>query len=302
MSKKALYLLGIAITIILGTFLYVKFCCNCCVKTPTFGNDKNTDVTVSKGELSPFILNGSSFEYRTTDNLKFLKNSSGLILPVSDSVTIGVEKLKEFLIANPDQKIILTGFALNSETNNTALNDLGYGRANEVKRFFISKGLNESQLDTKQELIDSWITDNDILLGPVTYKFENTESANTNDKWNVLKEKINSDPLIFHFNTNKSSNQLSNIEKQKIDELNTYMKNVKNAVMLVVGHSDNVGARNLNVALAQKRAEFSKKYLTKHGIESVRIVTESKGPDEPVQENTTQEGKAKNRRTVITIK
>ncbi|MFZ0596710.1 MAG: OmpA family protein, partial [Flavobacterium sp.] len=158
------------------------------------------------------------------------------------------------------------------------------------------------QLDTKQELIDSWITDNDILLGPVTYKFENTESANTNDKWNVLKEKINSDPLIFHFNTNKSSNQLSNIEKQKIDELNTYMKNVKNAVMLVVGHSDNVGARNLNVALAQKRAEFSKKYLTKQGIESVRIVTESKGPDEPVQENTTQEGKAKNRRTVITIK
>ncbi|MEP6802964.1 MAG: OmpA family protein, partial [Flavobacterium sp.] len=107
---------------------------------------------------------------------------------------------------------------------------------------------------------------------------------------------------IFHFNTNKSSNQLSNIEKQKVDELNAYMKNVKNAVVLVVGHSDNVGGRNLNVALAQKRAEFSKNYLTKQGIESVRIVTESKGPDEPVQENTTEEGKAKNRRTVITIK
>ncbi|WP_394774008.1 OmpA family protein [Flavobacterium sp.] len=302
MTKKALYLLGIAITIILGTFLYMKFCCNCCVKTPTSENVENQNVIITKGKFVPFSINGPAIEYQTTDNLKFLKNSSGIILPVSDSITIGIEKLKEFLVANPDQKITLTGFAVSNETNNTSSNDLGYGRANEVRRYFISKGLNASQLTIKHEIIDSWTTNNDTLLGPVTYKFENSDSANAHEKWSVLKAKINSDPLIFHFDTNKSSNLLSDIEKQKVDEINTYMKNIKDAVILIVGHSDNVGTRNVNVIIAQKRAEFSKNYLVKKGIEASRILTESKGPDEPVKENTTEEGKAKNRRTVITIK
>ncbi|WP_311202621.1 OmpA family protein [Flavobacterium soyae] len=81
-----------------------------------------------------------------------------------------------------------------------------------------------------------------------------------------------------------------------------YLKNVKNTSVLVAGHSDNVGNRDLNIALAQKRADFSKNYLIKNGIEASRIVTESKGPDEPIGDNMTSEGKASNRRTVITIK
>ena len=309
MSKKALYLLGIAITIILGTFLYMKFCCNCTIKTPET-DTKKVPIVVAEEEddlFVPFILNGSGIDYHTNDNIKFLKNSFAVILPVSDSVSIGIENLKTFLIANPKQKITITGYATSDEQNTTTFENLGLARANDIKKYFVSKGLSGSQLDTKGEVIDKWKASADTLLGPADYEIgalAATPAAATTstDEWVILKNKINGDPLILHFSTNKSTDKLSEAEKQKVADLVKYMNHVKDAVILAVGHSDNVGNRDSNVVLGQKRAEFSKKYLSKNGIEGSRITTESKGPDEPIGENSTAEGKASNRRTVITIK
>ncbi|KUJ62928.1 flagellar motor protein MotB [Flavobacteriaceae bacterium CRH] len=302
MSKKALYLLGIAVTIILGTFLYLKFCCNCCVKTPAPDFKKESVTIAQDGNFVPFILSGSGIEYHTNDNLKFLKNSSALIMPISDSVSIGIDKLKSLLITSPKQKITIIGYATSDETNTTKFENLGLARANDVKNYFLSKGFNSAQFDTKGEIVEKWKTSSDTLLGLVEYQFETLDTtAVAHDEWNILKEKINADPLILYFNTNKSSNALTDVEKQKVADIGKYVKNVKEATVLVVGHSDNVGNRDANITLAQKRAEFIKNYLSKNGIEASRIKTESKGPDEPIENNTTAEGKAKNRRTVITI-
>ncbi|WP_316632587.1 OmpA family protein [uncultured Flavobacterium sp.] len=303
MSKKALYLLGIAITIILGTFLYVNFCCNCSMKTPVVDTEKVPVAAAQDATLVPFILNGSGIDYHANDNIKFLKNSFAVILPVGDSVSIGVENLKTFLIANPKQKVTITGYATSDEKNTTAFENLGLARANDIKKFFVSKGLPDAQFDTKGEITDKWKMSLDTLFGPAKYEFAASEATPAaTDEWSVLKDKINGDPLILHFNTNKSSDKLTDVEKQKVADLVKYMEHVKDAAILVVGHSDNVGNRDSNVVLGQKRAEFSKTYLSKNGIESSRITTESKGPDEPIGENTTAEGKANNRRTVITIK
>jgi outer membrane protein OmpA-like peptidoglycan-associated protein len=303
MSKKALYLLGIAITIILGTFLYMKFCCNCTTKTPTVDTEKVPEVVTKDAIFVPFILSGSGIDYHTNENIKFLKNSSAVIQPVSDSVSIGIENLKTFLIANPKQTVTITGYATSDEKNTTGFENLGLARANDIVKYFVSKGLSGSQFTTKGEIIDTWKTDADTLLGPAEYKFESTEATPaTADEWTILKDKLNADPLILHFNTNKSSDKLTDVEKQKVADLAKYADHVKDAVILVVGHTDNVGNRDSNVALGQKRAEFSKNYLSKNGIENSRITTESKGPDEPIGENNTAEGKASNRRTVITIK
>ncbi|MBF4490972.1 OmpA family protein [Flavobacterium sp. MR2016-29] len=303
MSKKALYLLGIAITIILGTFLYVKFCCNCSIETQTVGIQKIPAVTSKDTNFVPFVLNGSGIEYHTNDNLKFLKNSSTLIMPVADSVTIGIENLKSFLTANPKQKLTITGYATSDEINTSKFENLGLARANDVKNYFVSKGLSSSQFDIKGEIIDTWKTNLDTILGPTEYKFENAATtAVATDEWSILKEKINKDPLILHFSTNKSSDKLSNVEKQKVAAIVKYLDHAKEANVLIVGHSDNIGNRDANIILGQKRAEFSKKYLSENGINASRITTESKGPDEPIGDNTTAEGKANNRRTVITIK
>lgn len=303
MSKKALYLLGIAITIILGTFLYLKFCCNCCTKTADVTTETVSVVVAQGTNFVPFVLNGSGIDYRTHGNLKFLKNNAAVIMPVHDSVAIGIENLKGFLIKNPQQKITITGYATSDEKNTTTFENLGLARANEVKNYFVSKGLAASNFDTKGKIIDQWKMSSDTLLGPVEYNFESTDTpAVSTDEWVILKNKINGDALVLHFSTNKSSEDLSADEKQKVADIAKYMDHVKEAVVLVVGHSDNVGNRDSNIVLGQKRADFSKNYLVKKGIETTRIETQSKGPDEPIGENTTEEGKANNRRTVITIK
>lgn len=303
MSKKIFYLLGIALVIILGTILYIKFCCNCDAAQPNLAVEKRPPTAIKNDNFVPFIINGSGFEFQTNDNFKFLKNNPAAIQPISDSISIGIEKLKTFLVSNPKQKITITGYATSDETNTTKFENLGLARANDVKNYFVSKGLVSSQLDTKGEIINSWRTNADTLIGPVEYEFATIETTSAaNDDWSALKEKINANPLILHFNTNKSSFNLNEEGQQKVADISKYLKNVKNTSVLIVGHSDNVGNRDLNIDLAQKRADFSKNYLIKNGIEASRIDTESKGPDEPIGDNTTAEGKASNRRTVITIK
>ncbi|MBE8724762.1 OmpA family protein [Flavobacterium hungaricum] len=302
MSKKALYLLGIAVTIILGTFLYAKFCCDCCSKIPADDTPNTAEATVEEPNFVPFVLNGPGIEYQTNDNLKFLKNSARLIMPVSDSLTIGIEKLKAFLTADLKQKVTITGYATSDETNSTSFENLALARANDIRNFFVSSGLSENQFDIKGEIVTNWKSHADTLLGPAAYAFADAAASPSADEWTSLKEKINGDPLILHFGTNKSSETLSDLEKQKVSDIAKYTEHVKEAVVLIVGYSDNVGNRDANIVLGQKRAEFSKNYLTKKGIDPARIETQSKGPDEPIGDNNTADGKASNRRTVITIK
>ncbi|WP_228526544.1 MULTISPECIES: OmpA family protein [unclassified Flavobacterium] len=273
------------------------------MNTPVVDTQKDSTVVVKETKWVPFVLSGSGIDYHTNDNIKFLKNSPSIIVPVSDSVTIGIENLKSFLIANPKQKVTITGYATSDETNTTKFENLGLARANEVKNYFVSKGLSGNQFDAKGEIIDKWKSNSDTLIGPVEYQFATLDTtAIANDEWSILKEKINSDALILHFNTNKASDKTSADEKQKISEIVKYSEHVKDATILIVGHTDNVGNRDANIVLGQKRAEFAKNYLTKNGIDGSHIITESKGPDEPIGDNTTTEGKASNRRTVITIK
>ena len=75
-------------------------------------------------------------------------------------------------------------------------------------------------------------------------------------------------------------------------------KQFASARIRVVGHTDNVGSRESNVTLSQKRANAVVQYLTAtYGFDKDRFVVEGKGPDQPVASNDTEEGKAKNRRT-----
>ena len=299
MSKKLLYLAGIAVTIIIGTILYLRFCCNCCTATQTF--DHKTAVSRSKGNPNPFILFGPGINYHCSDNFNFLENSPSLITPISDSIGIGLENLKTVLIKNPKQKITIIGYALANEKNTTSFDNLAVARANDIKTFLISKGLPESQLDINGEIADSWKTSGDTLFGPLKFQFNELEAASTND-WNAFKEKINADPLVLYFNTNQSSDNLSKEEHQKVLTIAKYVNYVRDSKVLVTGHSDNTGDREANIALARKRADFTKNYLVKNGIKTSNIEVVSKGPDEPVSENESADGRAKNRRTVITIK
>ncbi|MCA9670787.1 MAG: OmpA family protein [Myxococcales bacterium] len=66
--------------------------------------------------------------------------------------------------------------------------------------------------------------------------------------------------------------------------------------VLIRGHTDSRGNRARNVRLSKDRAEAVKRYLIKKGISASRLTVQGVGPDEPVGDNKTAEGRAKNRR------
>lgn len=72
-------------------------------------------------------------------------------------------------------------------------------------------------------------------------------------------------------------------------------------VVIAVGHTDSIGTDAYNQKLGLRRAEAVKAYLVSRGIEKNRVYTESKGERQPVADNKTAAGRAKNRRVEIEV-
>jgi OmpA-OmpF porin, OOP family len=72
-------------------------------------------------------------------------------------------------------------------------------------------------------------------------------------------------------------------------------------VLLVRGHTDNRGNRAANLLLSRRRAEAVVKALITAGVPKERVRSEGLGPDEPIAENGSEEGRSKNRRVEFKI-
>jgi OOP family OmpA-OmpF porin len=89
--------------------------------------------------------------------------------------------------------------------------------------------------------------------------------------------------------------------KARLDELVGKLGGTTLEVIIAIGHTDSVGGDTYNQALSVRRAEAVKAYLVSKGIEPNRIYTEGKGKTQPIASNSTDAGRAKNRRTEIEI-
>ncbi|MFV0531272.1 MAG: OmpA family protein [Flavobacteriales bacterium] len=300
MSKKISLILGILLTIILGAFLYWKFCCTCCTEDKAPPNIASVNL-VTNG----LILKSKTLDYQCNENFNFKENDENFITPVSLGVDEGIAKLKENLTANPNQKITITGYCTQLEKNISSFPNLGYARADSVKNYLISQGIPSEKIEINGEIKEITVQSG-IYYGPLQFDFTETNNAsipsNTSNDYENLKEEINRNPLVVHFKTNQSEISLDNEEKEKMEKITRYMNHVSDAKLIVTGHTDNVGSPEDNVVLSKKRAEFIAQYILKNtGLSADRMVTSGKGSEEPIADNTTAESKAKNRRTEIKI-
>jgi OOP family OmpA-OmpF porin len=89
--------------------------------------------------------------------------------------------------------------------------------------------------------------------------------------------------------------------RAKLDDLVDKTKGINLEVIIAVGHTDSDGSDAMNQRLSVARSEAVKSYLTSKGVERNRVYTEGKGEKQPVADNKTKEGKAKNRRVEIEV-
>ncbi len=75
----------------------------------------------------------------------------------------------------------------------------------------------------------------------------------------------------------------------------------KNSNVLIEGHTDNTGSEEFNQVLSEKRAESVKKFLIEQGVAEERLKAVGYGFSRPVADNSTKEGRAKNRRVDLIV-
>jgi OOP family OmpA-OmpF porin len=89
--------------------------------------------------------------------------------------------------------------------------------------------------------------------------------------------------------------------RSKLDDISAKAKGVNLEVVIAIGHADSIGSDAYNQRLSVRRAESVKAYLVSKGVEANRVYTEGKGEKQPVADNKTRDGRAKNRRVEIEV-
>ena len=122
-----------------------------------------------------------------------------------------------------------------------------------------------------------------------------------------VKEPIVAKPVVTPISTPKVETLLfeknsAQIKASKFASFVSELKANKNANVTIDGYTDADASDDYNLKLSQKRANAVKSYLISKGIEASRITINAYGEKNPVADNETPEGKAKNRRVVISVK
>jgi len=153
-------------------------------------------------------------------------------------------------------------------------------------------------------VISAWLY-NDKLLPvlkvPVAVPTITEPVSHEADSLMKLKASMPADLLIY-FEFNNSEFKADPPTDNSITTFIAWLDKYPGSTLLVKGHTDLVGTIEYNQELGLKRAQVIGKYLQEKGIDAGRIIIESKGETEPMATYLTDEGRAKNRRTVVSVK
>ena len=123
---------------------------------------------------------------------------------------------------------------------------------------------------------------------------------------NVQVEKVNDGeglrvtfPAGILFETNEST--LNASSQDALTKFATSLQNNPETNLAISGHTDNTGGDNINQPLSERRAASVKNFLVSKGVKASRMTTVGNGENQPVADNSTVEGRAKNRRVEIVI-
>lgn len=112
-----------------------------------------------------------------------------------------------------------------------------------------------------------------------------------------LKQVIVLEGVVFGNN----SDELAGGSKEKLNAVRDTLNRYPDMRIEISGHSDTRGSWTYNQKLSQKRAESVRRYLIEQGIAAERLLAKGFGPDKPIADNDTAEGRAANRRVEMRV-
>ena len=112
-----------------------------------------------------------------------------------------------------------------------------------------------------------------------------------------VKEAIVLEGVTFDTNSSRLIQQSQPI----LDEVARGLKKYPRLRVELQGHTDDTGSDAYNLALSKRRADAVREYLLTQGVPSTQITSKGYGEKQPLDSNTTAEGRSKNRRVVMYV-
>ncbi len=309
MSKKTLYALSILLVIAIGSILYWYLCC-CVEESGVITKEEKTTVDSPKVLASdplfafPFSIKDTLGEisYTTPENFVFKESGFRVYDSVPNAVVKGIGVVKQFLDTSENKILDIIGYYKSSEQNNSSFPNLGLARAHSIKEYMVSQGVASEQLHPVGVLDENLAVDSGRLHGIVTFNVT-TIAKEVSDRERLKSncEAMKKNSVVIYFETGAVSLDFSDKDLQVLKSFSTCVEEL-GATLQVVGHTDSTGDPEVNQKIGYGRANFVKEYLVNNKMVTQNIVVVSRGQNEPIADNTTQEGRAKNRRIVISIK
>lgn len=244
------------------------------------------------------LMDGESLMLTSPFNFSFAKSGNKAN---TEKISAEIDSIAGYLRALPDKRVVLTGFYAADEINATSWPNLGIARAEEVKAYYVNKGLSPSVFTTKGELRDDLVFISDSLQGGIDYQFIDALTLTENTLAEEQKFEDIFKPLDLYFNTG-SVNYIKTADNERfLEEAKLFLSQNKDKKLVLTGHTDNVGSAASNMQLSMERAETVKELLTESGISAEQISVSAKGQTQPKASNDTPEGQAANRRVSIVV-
>ncbi|WP_380695606.1 MULTISPECIES: OmpA family protein [Saccharospirillaceae] len=89
--------------------------------------------------------------------------------------------------------------------------------------------------------------------------------------------------------------------ENNLDGVAAILVEYPDTLIVISGHTDSTGSLALNQRLSEERAQSVADYLQSQGVQSVRIIPVGAGPNRPIADNSTAEGRAANRRVELVL-
>ena len=150
------------------------------------------------------------------------------------------------------------------------------------------------------------VVDKTQKLAALTEKVTRFAENNKSEATNKNQIAVDSTPAgirlsIQNLQFKANSSELLSGESSRLDQIAEVLKTVPDAQLLVEGHTASTGNINGEKQLSIERAQSIAKELTRRGVSSGRFICKGFGGTKPIADNSTAEGKARNRRVEITI-
>lgn len=247
------------------------------------------------------VSDGSRFSAGSFEHYTFGRN--GFVPNLTDPTKASFNKVADHLKSNSGRQLQLTGYYTADEQAayltdaSKAHANLGIHRAAAIKDYLVNNGAPAGNITLAGfEQNNLSFNSNDRLPEGVRFRFGGNEDLV------ALAASLKAKPLNVRFASGSDNIAMNDELIQYFADLKFYTDRKNDAQVTVTGHTDSDGARAGNVRLGKRRANLIKDYMIRQGInESVITEVSSLGPDQPIADNNTPEGKAQNRRVEIRV-